>query len=101
MIPLQTSAILPLAPTELSKTKPSEVSAAGNSFGDMYDSLVDQVSSQQVNADKAIQQLHAGGEKNLHEAMISIEQADIALRYVVQVRNKALEAYQEIMRMQV
>jgi flagellar hook-basal body complex protein FliE len=49
----------------------------------------------------AMQQLHGGGEKNLHEAMIAMEKADITLRFAVQVRNKAIEAYQEIMRIQV
>ena len=46
-------------------------------------------------------QLHTGDEKNLHGAMISMEKADISLRYMIQARNKAIDAYQEIMRMQV
>ena len=48
-----------------------------------------------------MQQVHAGGEANLHDAMIAMEKADISLRYLIQVRNKAIDAYQEIMRMQV
>ena len=76
-------------------------SRAQSSFGDILQSMVTDANAQQQNADQAIQHLHAGGEKNLHEAMLSMEKADISLRYMIQVRNKAIEAYQEIMRMQV
>lgn len=79
----------------------SQVGQAETSFGDMLTTLVAQTNGLQQDADQAMQQVQAGGEKNLHEAMIAMEKADIALRYTVQVRNKAIDAYQEIMRMQV
>lgn len=82
-------------------TSSSPVSQAENSFGDILKTMVAATNEQQQSADLAIQQLHGGGEKNLHEAMISMEKADISMRYMVQVRNKAIDAYQEIMRMQV
>jgi flagellar hook-basal body complex protein FliE len=59
------------------------------------------VNQAQVSADRAAEQIAAGETKNLHGAMIKLEEADISLRLMVQVRNKAVEAYQEIMRMQV
>lgn len=89
-----------LIPPEL-KTTQSQVTKAESNFGEILGEMVSGVNNQQQEADLAIQQLHAGGERNLHEVMISMEQADISLRYMVQVRNKALEAYQEIMRLQV
>jgi len=79
----------------------SQVRQAETTFGDILTTMLAQTNEQQQNADQAIQQLHAGGEKNLHEAMIAMEKADISLRYTIQVRNKAIDAYQEIMRMQV
>ncbi|ADW18364.1 flagellar hook-basal body complex subunit FliE [Desulfobulbus propionicus DSM 2032] len=79
----------------------SAVAQAETSFGDMLKTMVAQTNEQQQNADQALQQVHAGGEKNLHEAMIALEKADVSLRYMVQVRNKAISAYQEIMQMQV
>ena len=79
----------------------SEVDDAEQNFARMLSGIVGEVEQQQKSADSAVQQIHAGGEKNLHEAMIAMEQADISIRFMVQVRNKALEAYQEIMRMQV
>ncbi|WP_310598953.1 flagellar hook-basal body complex protein FliE [Desulfobulbus sp.] len=74
---------------------------AATTFGDILGAMVENTSQQQQKADLAIQQLHNGGERNLHEAMIAMEKADISLRFAVQVRNKAIDAYQEIMRMQV
>ena len=87
-----------LAPAQTATTT-TDVARAESSFGDILQSLVTQTDSRQQNANQAMQQLHAGGEKNLHDAMIAMEQADISLRYLIQVRNKAIEAYQEIMRM--
>lgn len=52
-------------------------------------------------ADRKMQELATGKSQNVHETMIAAEKADIALRLMVQVRNKMIDAYQEIMRMQV
>jgi flagellar hook-basal body complex protein FliE len=41
------------------------------------------------------------GKKDIHEAMAAIEQANLSLRMVIQVRNKMIAAYEEIMRMQI
>ena len=71
------------------------------SFGELLSRMVTETNQRQQESDQAIQQLHAGGEQGLHEAMIAMEKADISLRYMVQARNKAIEAYQEVMRMQV
>lgn len=45
--------------------------------------------------------LAVGDEKNVHETMLAIEKADLSFRLLLQVRNKLLGAYQEIMRLQV
>lgn len=81
--------------------KKSEANQAEQNFGKMLSGLVGDVQQQQQSADQAMQQVHAGNAKNLHGAMIAMEQADISIRFMVQVRNKAMDAYQEIMRMQV
>ncbi|WP_028579371.1 flagellar hook-basal body complex protein FliE [Desulfogranum japonicum] len=91
---------LPLSQSQNEKQVSPATQAAGT-FQDMLGNLVSDVSNQEQQADHAIQKLHTGEEKNLHEAMILMEQADISLRYLVQVRNKALDAYQTIMQMQV
>ncbi len=85
----------------LEQPQTSPLRQAETTFGDILTGMIGQTSSLQQHADQAVQQVHAGGEANLHDAMIALEKADIALRYTVQVRNKAIDAYQEIMRMQV
>jgi flagellar hook-basal body complex protein FliE len=83
------------------QAKTSAVAQVETSFGDILKTLVADTSQQQQLADQAMQQVHTGGDRNLHEAMLAMEKADISLRYMVQARNKAIEAYQEILRMQV
>ncbi len=85
----------------LSQPKTAPVQQVGNRFGEMLKDSIAEVNRAQVSADRAAEQIAAGETKNLHEAMIKLEEADISLRLMVQVRNKAVEAYQEIMRMQV
>lgn len=71
------------------------------SFGNMLKNLVDEVKQSQETANHATEELAAGRKKDLHGAMLAMEQADISLRMLVQVRNKVIDAYREIMRMQV
>ncbi len=87
--------------TPVQAKQTSTISQVETSFGDILKNMVAETNLQQQNADQAMQQLHTGGEKNLHGAMISMEKAEISLRYMIQARNKAIDAYQEIMRMQV
>jgi flagellar hook-basal body complex protein FliE len=70
-------------------------------FADMLADAVNQTNEAQLAADKAAVALQTGKAENLHEVMLSMEEADISMRLLVQMRNKALDAYQEIMRMQV
>lgn len=70
-------------------------------FGDMLTSMVNRVNETQLAGDQAIERLQSGKAEHLHEVMIAVEQADISLRMAVQIRNKALTAYEEIMRMQI
>lgn len=69
--------------------------------GKFFSELVSKVNDIQVQSDKSVQGLASGENKNLHEVMIAVEKASISFQFMAQVRNKALEAYQEVMRMQV
>ena len=72
-----------------------------HSFSDLMRQSVDQVNEYQHQADTAVNELVAGRSKNIHETMLTIERADTSLKLMTQVRNKILDAYREIMRMQV
>lgn len=76
-------------------------SAQGGSFADTLKKAIDEVNTLQQVANKKAEDLAVGKTDNVAEVMIATEKADIALRVMVQVRNKILDAYNEIMRIQV
>jgi flagellar hook-basal body complex protein FliE len=88
-----------LLPPRISDTSAVSKSTAG--FGDMLTSMMSKVNESQNNGDQAIVKLQSGEARHLHEVMIAVEEADVSLRMLVQMRNKALTAYEEIMRMQI
>lgn len=73
----------------------------GKSFADTLKDAVNTVNELQKTADKKMQELATGKTTNIPDVMMAAEKADIALRMMVQMRNKIIEAYQEIMKMQV
>jgi flagellar hook-basal body complex protein FliE len=73
----------------------------GPSFADTLAQSLEKVNTLQKEADVAIQDFVTGDTRNIHETMLSVGKADLAFRLTMQVRNKMVEAYQEVMRMQV
>ena len=71
------------------------------SFGEVLAKSIGDVNSLQKEANMAIEKLATGKSKNLSETMLAIERADIAFKQMNQIRLKVVEAYREIMRMQV
>ncbi|MDB5038235.1 MAG: fliE [Bacteriovoracaceae bacterium] len=77
----------------------SEVKSTSNDFGSMLNDKLKEVDELQKKSDTAATDFATGKSRNLHETVLAMEMADTSLRMLVTVRNKALEAYQEIMRM--
>ncbi|MGC8778138.1 MAG: flagellar hook-basal body complex protein FliE [Candidatus Caldatribacteriaceae bacterium] len=75
-------------------------SGSPEGFGKLLLDALTEVNDLQVEADSAIQDVVLGKEEDLHRAIVALEKANLALGLTVQVRNKVIEAYQEIMRMQ-
>ena len=73
----------------------------GPSFADTLKEAVNSVNELAVTADRKAQELTTGKTDDIAGVMLAAEKADIALRAMVQVRNKIIDAYQEIMKMQV
>jgi flagellar hook-basal body complex protein FliE len=69
-------------------------------FSQVLQKSIAQVDALQHQADQAMQEGSVKGAARIDETMVKLEEADISLRMLTKVRNKALEAYQEIMRMQ-
>lgn len=88
-----------LAPAHDIKFEP--VAAPSNSFSIWLDKEFSNVNGQLVNADMQLRRLAAGEVENLHQVMISMEQAKLSFQLAMQVRNRVMEAYQDILRMQV
>jgi len=75
--------------------------AATTDFGSWLAQSLDGVNRQLAQADRGLQSLATGEAQNLHQVMIAMEEARIGMQLIVQVRNRLLDAYQEILRMQV
>ncbi len=84
----------PIAPTATD-------AAPGAGFGDTVASMLGEVSGAEIHADHLAADVATGGETSVHELMVATTKASLSVDLLVQVRNRALEAYQEIMRMQI
>ena len=81
--------------------KSNEKTESITSFYDYLKDALNTVNSMQLEADNAINDFAAGRTENIHQVLITMKKADIALSYTIQVRNKLMDAYNEIMRMQI
>jgi flagellar hook-basal body complex protein FliE len=82
-------------------TKATESTSVTEGFSQVFGDALSKVNDLQQQADTAIGKLATGEYKGLHEVMIAMEKSSISFQFLTQVRNKALDAYHEIMRMQV
>jgi len=88
--------LLPLRPPGAEKT-----AGSGESFADVLGKFVDDVNTLQNKASESIEKLSAGEISDVHQVMIAVEEASTAMEFMLEIRNKIVEAYQEIMRMPV
>ena len=70
-------------------------------FADMVRDLIQDTSQQQGLVDQGVKQLVSGEADSIHDVVLAASRADLAFRLVVEIRNKLISSYQEIMRMQV
>jgi len=71
------------------------------SFADLLAKSLNDVNKLQITADNAIDEIATGKMDNIQDAVMAIEKADISMRLLLEVRNKAVQAYNQIMNMQV
>ncbi len=76
-------------------------SERGASFGDLISKNLDDLSSKQANADRLARDAATGKLQNIEDYMLAATDAQISTQLTVAVRNKAVEAFNDIMRMQV
>ena len=66
-----------------------------------FEKLLQEVNQQQMNAESKQVDLMVSEKKDIHGTMLALEKADLSMRLMLQVRNKLVSAYEEVMRMQV
>jgi len=94
--------VMPLNPAELAKTTEiSSTQPSGDSFSSMLGKMISEVNTKQSVAAQSVAGLQSGQPTSLPHAVISMEEANVSFQLMVQVRNHLLDAYQEIMKMQV
>lgn len=79
----------------------SQSKSEGVSFSEFLNNAISDVNKLQLESESLNEAFAMGKNDNLHQVMIAAEKAEIALQFTVQIRNKILDAYQEIMRMPV
>ena len=91
-----------IAPTKLPQL-PDGIRAAPQSdgFGKMLDGLVSTVDAKEAQANERTRQVLLGDSNQLHQSVIAMQEASVAFSLMVEVRNKLVDSYQELMRMQV
>ena len=72
-----------------------------SSFGDTLNQAVKDVNALQGEAGKAVQRMVSGEETDIHNVMVAVEKAKTSFDLLMEIRNKTVDMYREIMRMQV
>jgi flagellar hook-basal body complex protein FliE len=96
---LPVNPFIPLGPIKVTEQKP--VQSSGADFAGVLKRTLGEVNELQVKADEAATSLVLGEAADIHQVMIAVEQAKLSMQMTVQIRNKFIEAYQEISRMQI
>ncbi len=98
---MATAPIQPLQPaqavTQLQPVKPA-ASGAGD-FGQLVGNLLQDVNQSQNQASDAVAQLAAGKTDNVHQVMVALGKAEISFNYMLEIRNRLLDAYKQVMQM--
>lgn len=91
----------PLLATDLASAQPMQQPSATGSFGSLVATGLEHVNAQLQTSEVDLQHIATGQVDNLHQIMIRMEEARLSFQLMLQVRNRLLESYQDVMRMQV
>jgi flagellar hook-basal body complex protein FliE len=90
------------APGQIIDPSVAPVSVSGpNTWGHMMQQMVLDVNSKQQNATSLVTDVLKGGPTPVHEAMVATEEASLSFEFLAEMRNKVVDAYQQVMQMQV
>ena len=84
------------ATTASSGIRPQQAADAQKPFKDFMLEALNEVNTMLADADKAVQQLVTGGDVNAAEVLTTLQKADMSFKLMMQIRNKLVQAYQEV-----
>lgn len=87
--------------TENKSASGNSLNNKGTSFSEIMNQKIEEANSLQKEADKLTEKFLVGEPVEIHQMLIAMEKADLALRETVEIRNKLIDAYKEIERMQI
>jgi flagellar hook-basal body complex protein FliE len=79
----------------------AKTQATTKGFASLLEGMVDQVGAKQAEANALTQRVLLGDTDQLHQSVIAMQEASVSFSLMVEVRNKLVESYQELMRLQV
>lgn len=83
------------------KPQKTEIPSDRPSFGRVLNSLVKEVDHLQKNAEKATGKMLSGEVEDIHQVVVAMQEAQTSFRLLMEIRNKMVDAYREVMKMQV
>ena len=85
---------------DLAATSPAAGAGSGGEFQSVFQDAVRRVDDFQKDAAKSMERLMSGESEEVHQTVLAAQRAELSLDYFLQVKNKVVQAYQEVMRMQ-
>jgi len=99
--PISLSNLASRIATAPARSAPGAGSVGDGSFAELVARFVQDVNGQQQAADQAVRQFATGQTDNVHDVVLAMAKADLEFRFLLEIRNRLIDAYQELMRMQI
>lgn len=100
MDPLKLQGLSPLQPLDGAKPGQDQGVAGGPDFGDLLKQALNEVNQASQTAEGEARNLMLGESADMHSAMLAVQKADLSFQMMMAVRSKLIDAYREVMRMQ-
>jgi len=84
---------------EIGKLKPTGPQKNQPSFKETLNGFLSDVNKMQLKADESIEKMVAGEITDVHQVMNTVQEANVAFNMMMEIRNKVMDAYEEVMRM--
>jgi flagellar hook-basal body complex protein FliE len=97
----QVQGVSQLSTSDLLQGKNRTSKPEGKDFGDVLKETLNEVNDLQQKGQEAMSDIATGQVKDLHQAAIAIDKAELSMKMMLEVRNKAINAYKEILRTQI